>query len=391
MSYLGPFAARIEAAVERLEGAAERIAPPPSAARSASLVDEAWEVAPLAARLAFVRALLDRTHPYQSALQEATALEELRRRGPELESWLATYPSLFADSVSRLEIDARDAVAAADRLALRTLMEAHESLGSDLRAMGVEWVEARPGDALGPDMEVVSAEHTATPVGAVARTRRRGLRFRGRQVLLAQVVRSLGPEPDGPPPARPTFPEPARPVTPPPAESSVGTTEPGRDIGAPDRAADHPPADGEPPWLVALRTAASTADPDGARLLSAIDEVAERAAAGACALSLRGPLAVLAEVAGPRYASADPAWSAAIVRAREGLLAWLADTLEGEPIWPAEGDPFEPGRMERVGTRRTAHPQEQGRVARVERAGVVCGGEPVIPAKVVVYDREEGQ
>jgi len=378
VSYLGPMARRMEAVLSRLEEAAERLGPVPAAPKPVSLVDEAWEAAPLAARLAFVRSLLDRTHPYQTALQEASALEELRRKGPELESWLATYPSLFADSVARLEIDPNVAVAAADRLALRTLMEAHESIGSDLRALGVEWVEPKPGDAVGPDMEIVSSEHAPAPPGAVARTRRRGLRFRGRQVLPAQVVRSLGPEPSAVQAAPLPAPEAPRARDGEPEMNPVRPSAPGEPTPA-----------GEPVWLVALRAAAPEAGTEGSRVITAIEEIAERSAAGADALALRGPLAAIAEWLGPRGPISSPSSDQAFADPREGMLAWLVGTLGVEPFSPVEGDPYDAGLMERVGSRRTAHPHEDGRVARVERAGLRRGSEAVVLAQVIVYERED--
>src|SRR5262249_51049935 len=128
-------------------------------------------------------------HVYQPMLKEALALEDLRRRGRDLEAWMTNYPALFVDAVLRLR--AKEAAdAPSEALAAATLGEAEETLGACLQAMGLEWIAPQPGDAVTRDYEVVGEEAGLTE-GRVAALRRPGFRWQGRLYLQPQVLRSV--------------------------------------------------------------------------------------------------------------------------------------------------------------------------------------------------------
>jgi hypothetical protein len=96
-----------------------------------------------------------------------------------------------------------------------------------------------------------------------------------------------------------------------------------------------------------------------------------------------GPGALLRE--------APPEWLDASLEARPELFQWLRSTLDVEPVAPAERAEFTAGAMEVAGERRTAHPLEQGKVARLERVGLAtAAGEILFPARVIRYEMGDG-
>ncbi len=162
---------------------------------------QAWQAAPLLMRLRFVRELLPAEHSSHSALKEAAALEELRRRGQDLETWLTNYPSLFADAMQSLDAGTEADDTAPDAaetdpveiLAAQTAADARAVLESALQAMGVTWIAPSPGDAVLAEHEVVGEEESPSGEGRIAQMRRRGFRIRGRLAVPAQVTRAIRP------------------------------------------------------------------------------------------------------------------------------------------------------------------------------------------------------
>lgn len=375
--------ARIGGIEQMVHEQADRLRRPhsPSTAGTAGvwgdLVERVWLAAPLAARLGFLREILDRTHPLQTALQEAAALEELRRRGPDLENWIGSYPSLFADSFARLDAGGLGEAGGAERLAVATLAEVHEGLGTDLRALGVEWIAPTPGEALAPDMDVVGEEEAAVPAGRVARVRRRGLRWRARVLLPAQVVRASPGSRPGP--------------------AVAPRIEPAAVVGP--RGPAIPPVRSVPGWLLELRRA-HAALPAGT--LPPLAPLEELASFGEAPDAVDAPLEALRALSAPALpwlspggASAaggmPPERAAALREARAGLAEWLRGALGVEAITPEEGAAASPGEVEVVGRRRTAHPREDGAVAKLERAGLRRYGDVLFPARVVLYEVGDGR
>ncbi|HLJ56393.1 MAG TPA: hypothetical protein VKT77_15245, partial [Chthonomonadaceae bacterium] len=201
-------AARIDGLAERqeraepiLEAAERRAAAAETGARKTRMehatYHDAWNAAPLTARIRFVRELLAETHTLQPVLKEVAALEDLRRRGAELETWLTNYPSLFADAVQAIDAgqaqrsEAHEPANPVEALAGRTVSDARIALDAALQALGVTWVDPAPGDAVTSEHEVVADEPADAPAGSVAQLRRRGFRIRGRLVVPAQVERAI--------------------------------------------------------------------------------------------------------------------------------------------------------------------------------------------------------
>lgn len=160
---------------------------------------QAWQAAPLGLRLNFVRDLLPEAHASRNVLKEAAALEDLRRRGQDLETWLANYPSLFADAMQSLDPGAAPESRADDVeglnpvefLAAQTVEDARAALETTLQALGVAWIAPSPGDAVLSEHEVIGEEPSPYGDGRVARMRRRGFRVRGRLAIPAQVTRTV--------------------------------------------------------------------------------------------------------------------------------------------------------------------------------------------------------
>jgi molecular chaperone GrpE (heat shock protein) len=162
---------------------------------------QVWQSAPLTHRLKFLRELLPEEHRLQPVLNEASALEDLRKRGRDLETWLVNYPSLFADAMQSLETGTQSITAGAhpagskpeavDILALQTLEEAKTTLSGALQALGITWIAPSPGDLVLSEHEVIADERSPQPEGRVAGVRRRGFRVQGRVAMPAQVTRAV--------------------------------------------------------------------------------------------------------------------------------------------------------------------------------------------------------
>ena len=101
---------------------------------------------------------------------------------------------------------------------------------------------------------------------------------------------------------------------------------------------------------------------------------------------LRYQLEPLLPLLGSRYAATLPEIPAEqgemFIEAREGLMSWLQDAHSMEVSNPQRGEPFVSQLMESVGTRPTVHTQEDNRVMRTERVGILYQGKPLIRAKV---------
>ena len=160
-----------------------------------------WLSAPLTLRLKFMRDLLPEDHALQNVLKEAMALEELRRRGRDLETWVTNYPALFAEAAQALISGAEGNAAAPDNsvdsethpvytLTTQTLQEAQTTLETTLQALGLTWIAPAPGDPILAEHEVIGEERSPQSEGRVARSRRRGFRIQGRLALPAQVFRA---------------------------------------------------------------------------------------------------------------------------------------------------------------------------------------------------------
>lgn len=339
---------------------------------------QAWQSAPLTLRLKFVRELLPGSHSLQNVLKEAAALEDLRRRGHDLEAWLSNYPALFADAAQALltggsagapESSVLD-THPAEVLAVQTLQETQAALETTLQALGVAWVAPAPGDPVLPEHEVTGEEISAQGTGRVARLRRRGFRFQGRLALPAQVVR---------------------------AAASPAATMPA--LSEHDQATDAPTAPqpaAEPDWLRMLSQRTF-----GCRLpaVSALAErvfalqdlparIAAEPVAEACAL-LTERLQPLLPLLGLRYEDGLPdipsEWGAVFLEVQKPLLAWLAETLGLSVAAPLRGDGFDARTMQALETRRTVHAKENETVAKLERIGIVWRERPLILAQVARY------
>ncbi|MCW3096377.1 MAG: hypothetical protein JWL77_1995 [Chthonomonadaceae bacterium] len=445
--------ARVEAA-ERAQQEAERRAMDAEAqvlqARAQQDVyKQAWQSAPLTLRLKFVRELLPESHSLQNVLKEAAALEELRRRGHDLEAWVSNYPALFADAAHAL-LSERTAgtldkklleTNPADILAAQTLQETREALEATLQALGITWVVPAPGDLVQAEHEVIGEESSAHGTGRVARLRRRGFRFQGR-LLPAQVVRATASptgasgttlsegisaaavtpvaiEPREEPVAAPT--EPRLPTTVPAstqAGGEDGRVQNGDALGATRNAPDDTlqkdaavTPNGSASGQVQVGESDAGELPDWLRMLSqrtygcdlpAVSRLAEQLFAlkalparittlpdeEACTL-LTGALQPLLPLLGLRYADGLPdipeTWGAVFLEARQPLLEWLEKRMGLVLVAPARGDDFDARTMEALETRRTVHAKEDETVAKLERIGIVWRARPLIRAQVVRY------
>ena len=108
-------------------------------------------------------------------------------------------------------------------------------------------------------------------------------------------------------------------------------------------------------------------------------------------VELRELMGSLAPLLGPGSGTLElpPEWVEAWAGVRADLLAWLRKELGLELVSPSERSLFVPGVMEVAGTRRTAHPHEQGTVAKVEQPGLLRNGQVFLPARVVRYEAED--
>ena len=419
-----------------------------SQARKQDVYRQAWESAPVILRLKFVRELLPENHGLQNVLKEAAALEELRRRGHDLEAWLSNYPALFADAMQALfDNGIKLAIEKADRgetqpaeiLAAQALQDTRDALVSTLQALGLKWIMPEPGEPISADHEVIGEESSTAGAGRVARLRRRGFRFQGRTALPAQVLRAAASS--GATITAPSERPQAAAVSGPLSTAEERTEEEQADRTSPTAAASTVPieterglqtetyvfqpdsrtSDNRPEAGVqdgASRSAVGqTAErvegemPDWLRLLSqrtfgcevpAVSRLMEQLLAlkdlpvriasvpeEAAAALLTDTLLPLLPLLGLRYADSLPGipenWGAVFLEARPPLLEWLEKRMELRLVAPARGDGFDARTMDAVETRRTVHEKENETVAKLERIGVVWRTRALIPAQVVRY------
>lgn len=424
-------------AVKRVVETAEQVIQ----ARKQDTYRQAWQSAPLTLRLKFARELLPDSHALQNVLKEAAALEDLRRRGHDLEAWLANYPALFADAAHALfsggvapiiDLKLSD-TSPAEILATETLHEVRAALESNLQALGITWIAPLPGDPVLSEHEVTGEEMSEQGAGRVARLRRRGFRFQGRLALPAQVVRSA-PQgaaltardqmleiPPAVPPAQKaegaeqeSSPPPTTPAAALSGESGWGQqadvpeTQPAAQSDMPEEDTTHGPradalgqgsardVDELPDWLRMLRQRTF-----GCKL-SAVSALAERVfaltdlptriatePAEEARVLLTASLQPLLPLLGLRYEDGLPdipaEWGVAFLEVQKPLSAWLAAKLGLSVVAPARGDDFDARTMEALETRRTVHAKENETVAKMERIGVVWRERPLILAQVVRY------
>jgi len=314
---------------------------------------QAWQSAPLISRLRFVRELLPPEHGMQNMLKEAAALEELRRRGQDLETWLTNYPSLFADAMQSLVAGAAAADAAlasaetnpVDILAAQTAVEARAALEATLKALGITWITPSPGDAVLAEQEVIGEESSQFGDGRVAQVRRRGFRIQGKIAVPAQVVRSI--QAKAPPAAE------AKEAALPAIESeAVGPAA--SPANAEEKIASPEPASAPaeissdlPDWLRMLGQRTYGCD------VPEVTELADRIVAlkslprkiegnmpdAEASALLASAIKPLLPLLGLRYAGGLPgipeSWGSVFLEVREPLEAWLLKTLDMRIVAPA--------------------------------------------------------
>lgn len=383
----------------------------PAALRAACW--EAWCAAPLARRLRFLAELL----PADGAavLAEAAKMEELRSKPEELGAWLAEYPAPFVEAVCRLDEGGGLGADGPGLLARAALAEFRAALDLTLQTAGIQWIRPGAGERISRDHDVIRSEPAEARPEVVASLVSAGIRARGHTLLHARVVATARQAPGGVAVAgseggaaaddaranAPRAPEVTPPLPPTDSGDSVqedAAPDAARAGGPPERADEsqqEPPAAmrayADPEWLGAMR---------------------ERAAAGGGAElhDLAQRLEALVAVASAR--ADEAAWQADLVRVMEPLLPWLAgrkaemaeawqreaelsgdqalDWLRSmagiEVLCPAAGVRFDGGAMELAGTRPTGHAQEDGTVARLERAGIAVDGAIVCRPRVLRYD-----
>ncbi len=413
-------------AVKRVLATAEQVLQ----ARKQDLYKEAWQSAPLTLRLKFVQELLPGNHALQNVLKEAAALEELRRRGHDLEAWLSNYSALFAEAAQALFSGGTEPLIAlqlsetppAEILATETLHETRAALETTLQALGITWIAPAPGEPILAEHEVIGEESSPQAAGRVARLRRRGFHLQGRIALPAQVLRATalsggltskatesgGAEASGAAAyAAPTFSDATVTAQ---LEREVALEAP-TSVSVP---AQQTPPSASPPPVGSLEMAGGGNElPDWLRMLSqrtfgcklpAVSLLAERVFAlkelpaqiaalseeEASSLLLQNALQPLLPLLGMRYEDGLPDisadWGAAFLEVQKPLLAWLTGTLGLTLVAPLRGDRFDARTMEALETRRTVHAKEDETVAKLERIGVVWHERPLILAQVVRYN-----
>jgi hypothetical protein len=384
---------------------------------------QAWHGAPLPLRLKFARELLPADHPLQPILQEAVGLEELRCKANELETWLNGYPSLFADAVERLERQPACGDGVAERLALTTLEEARQAFAATMAALGIEWIQPGAGAVIGEECEVVGETAAPVPAGRAAELRRRGFRQKGKLALPAQVTRSAGnrdaarvapaehPQINASPPANRQSLSGSQLPTAGSQQAAAANRQPVIGSQAPAVGAQQPAAgsrgsqgaagqsatgpDAWPNWLRTFQQRSVGCElPVVKQLQAVMRDLAQTATAyaggGRGEAELAARLEPLLPLLGARYVPgmlALPApWGEVVTEMRDGLLSWLGEALGIVVIAPEPGAPCDTGSMQISGVRRTAHPHEDGTVARVERIGLRRGERVLFRAQVLRYE-----
>jgi molecular chaperone GrpE (heat shock protein) len=331
---------------------------------------QVWSAAPVVERLSFLRGRLTAGQPLHTALGEVLSLAELAASPSELDAWSVRYPSLFAEAAARLVLPdfTPEAEGPEGALAAELLRELRQQVGTTVAGLGLSWVIPARGSAPGSECEAVGeALAPDLPAGMVQEVRRPGFRRGGRLELPAQVVLAEGATVSSLPPAPEVRSES---VLPP-----VGSTT--------------APLPAGPDWLQALQSLAKeAAEPAARQWLAVMCRVAEagRAATDADVADALGPLLSWLGTGWGSTGTVPARWLEGLARYREPLCGWLASELKGELLPAAERDPFDPGIMEAVGERRTAHPHERGTVARQQSPGLRREGRVLLRARVVRYE-----
>jgi len=364
--------ATLEAAVVASLGAPESppcVSPSGAIDRAPDALRGVWDAAPLSQRIVFVRGLLPTDHPQRSVLGEVSGLVDLCGVPAELESWLARYPTLFAEAASGAVLPAASLGPDDDLscVGAELLREVRERVGAVLAGLGVSWIVPLAGEAPTADCEVVGEEPASQIVtGRIKRVRRPGFRRLGRLELPAQVILA-GSALDAA------------------AEHVVAPAE-ARQRVAPSSSTTG--GSSGPEWLQVLRGQAGAAAPEAMRCLDALGRVAQagRSAPDAAVTEAFGPLLTWLGTGWGSAGVLPQAWLDALAPYRTQLLAWLAAELDAELVVAAERDGFEPDAMEGVGERRTAHPHERGTVARLQSPGLRRDGRVLLRARVIRYE-----
>lgn len=373
------------------------------------LLERVWHTAPLPARLEFLRSQLPSGGRLAAALQETARLVGLLDRKQDLESWIRDYPSMFADAFATLSAPETSAPGNdAEELAQRTLGEARYLLETQVRLLGIEWIEPGPND---PVTEVHSVVEEVAGAGAapgrVSACRRRGFRWNGEVQLPALVARQ--PEGSAPPRAA-EFQPPVEPTKPAAAWSRAGDEAESVELNprgggvavatasAPSPAPVPMNRPEQPAWLMSLQRSIPNGDRTTAGALTrGLADLVTRLNSGSSELpdyeitvALKPLLALLGTGAGVWRPDLPQPWTEAFQRGRPELLAWLSEHLALEIFVPVVGEAFSLETMQMTAERRTAHPHEWGTVARVEAPGLVRGGQVLLPARVVRYESGGG-
>lgn len=357
---------------QRLAALEAVVAGAPASSRdgTADPLRQVWSTAPVVERLNFLRGRLAAGHSLHAVLGEVLALAELAASPAELEAWSARYPSLFAEAAARLVLPAftPEAEGPEGALAAELLRELRQQVDSTVAGLGISWLIPARGSAPGGECEVVGETPAPDlPAGTVQQVRRPGFRRAGRLELPAQVVLAGAATALSHPPA----PEVRTESIIPPA-SSVAASLP----------------DG-PDWLQALQSLAKDEGEPAARQWLAVMRRVGQSGCSATDTDVADALAPLLSwlVTGWSSAETVPArWLEMLARYREPMCAWLASELKGELLNATERDPFDPGLMEAVGERRTAHPHERGTVARQQSPGLRREGRVLLRARVIRYE-----
>lgn len=403
----------------------------PDAAGDAGPLLEVWRMAPLASRLDFLLTLAASDMPLHRALSEARALADLLQRESDLENWIDTYPDLFADAATALDLET-PTESPTERVAQGLLEESRAALERRLLPLGIEWIRPQPGDVITDASEVIGEEAVRFPPGTTARLGRKGFRRNGAVCARAYVYRAaqVSPPASATPPVRrdgerrqPPSEQPPT-VGPhgagltstggiPPGPRFATTNAPGAAQTSPAEAApDAFPADWtpeattrtpntaslpEPPpvWLQQLRRRSlSVTAPEAPGSLKALETIAVEGPRASnpdlpdsAFRSLFTPILwLIGARVGSNGAELDPEWAEALNHVRGELENWLVSACSVRLFSPPVGAPFDPETMEATGVRRTAHLHEHGTVARVELIGILRMGRPLFHARVLLYD-----
>ncbi len=338
-SSVGPTESELDR-LERLAATlAARLAPP----LPASALEQVWRSSPLSARLGFLRSVQPVASPLLGALRDAESLAGRLDAGESLSDWAMRYPELLAEVLSRLAAGTQVVEGPLGVLIAAHLGEVKALVEQTALAAGLTAFAPLSGSRLGAGVEAAGTEaSSAVEAGFVLRVVRPGILAGGRILVPALVITAAAP--DG-------------------RVAATGAAPP----------VDAGPAASEaciPSGSAALDAAL------GADARAAITAVRESRAAGTAP-----PATVVESLLGLMLGTGAEAAAVA---------TWMRAECAWELLVPAEGDEFDPERMEVAGLRVTAHSHEAGRVARMLRPGVLASAQPLLRARVLRYSTEGG-